>query len=521
MADGCTLSSSDDNQSVDAEMESFLPNLESSDLQHLQLKGDRLTWKSSLDSLKSFVKCNLQQQGKWSSPGGSMKQFKSTDKNLIINWYSKKQQTLCFQGRDGPTLKDRLVKLVHNMPGMTTNILDLNTSTVAVQTESQTMSPSALSEGSYTSGIQQTSPDREGQESLFQERPYSVMNADIEGLKLDLLILQKKVEENANLLSANMRKKEEHMVAAEGIDYKTRYDHLLSSLRKKEKDIEELEEKCLSFENRVLSLEQENDSLRLALKIIVQEKNECDSRPQKGDDRWSLVENTHPAKSMKYKRNQQTIPSDNIGTRNRFEPLGNEVQGSFINVSPTPNNEASDDRRNKVPSARHSKTSNSRNRTDGATRTSDSERNDPANQSAKRKEVFIVGDSILKNLQGRKISRSAKVKISSFPGCTTMDMRDHIKPILRKNPDAIVIHVGTNSLRSSASVRDCAEEIVNLATMISNESSADLAISGIIPRSDDESLAVKVSGVNKLLKTFCNQMDGGLSTIQMSLLNMT
>ena len=86
-----------------------------------------------------------------------------------------------------------------------------------------------------------------------------------------------------------------------------------------------------------------------------------------------------------------------------------------------------------------------------------------------------------------------------------MDMRDQIKPILRKKPDAIVIHVGTNSLRSSASARDCAEEIVNLATMINNESSADLAISGIIPRSDDEFLAFKVSCVNKILKTFCNQ----------------
>ena len=233
----------------------------------------------------------------------------------------------------------------------------------------------------------------------------------------------------------------------------------------------------------MLSLEQENDSLRLPLKIIVQEKNECDSRPQKADDRWSLVENTRPAKSMKNKRNQQTISSDNIRTRNRFEPLGNEVQGCFINVYPTPNNEASEDKRNKVPSARHSQTSNSRNRTDRATQTSDSERNDPANQSAKRKEVFIVSDSIFKNLQGRKISRSAKVKVSLFPGCTTstMDMRDHIKPTLRKNPDAIVIHVGTNSLRSSASVRDCAEEIANLATicMIGNDSSADLALSGI------------------------------------------
>ena len=100
-----------------------------------------------------------------------------------------------------------------------------------------------------------------------------------------LLNLQKKVEENANLLSANIQKQEEHMVAAEVIDYKTRCDHLLSTLRKKEKEIEDLEEKCLSCENRALSLEQDNDSLRLALRIIVQEKNECDSRPQKADDR--------------------------------------------------------------------------------------------------------------------------------------------------------------------------------------------------------------------------------------------
>ena len=97
-----------------------------------------------------------------------------------------------------------------------------------------------------------------------------MVSADIEGLKLDLLILQKKVEENANLLSANIQKQKELKVATEGIDYKTRCEHLLSTLRKKEREIEELEEKCLSFENRALSLEQENDSLRLApLRIIV------------------------------------------------------------------------------------------------------------------------------------------------------------------------------------------------------------------------------------------------------------
>ena len=120
------------NQFVDAEMELFLPNLESSDSQHLRLKGDRLARKISLNSLKSFLMCDLQQQGKWTSPGRNMKQFKSTNKNLIINWHSKKQQTLCFQGRGGPTLKDRLVQLVQNMPEMTNNIPDSNTSTTAV-----------------------------------------------------------------------------------------------------------------------------------------------------------------------------------------------------------------------------------------------------------------------------------------------------------------------------------------------------------------------------------------------------
>ena len=45
--------------------------------------------------------------------------------------------------------------------------------------------------------------------------------------------------------------------------------------------------------------------------------------------------------------------------------------------------------------------------------------------------------------------------------------------------------------------------------MISNESSTNLAISGIIPRSDEEFLAAKVSGVNKILKPFCNQIGWG------------
>ena len=71
------------------------------------------------------------------------------------------------------------------------------------------------------------------------------------------------------------------------------------------------------------------------------------------------------------------------------------------------------------------------------------------------------------------------------------DMRDHIKSISRKNPDEIVIHVGTNSLRpSETSLRDCGEEISNLTHMINEESSAELTTSDLVSRSDNENQAL-------------------------------
>ena len=89
---------------------------------------------------------------------------------------------------------------------------------------------------------------------------------------------------------------------------------------------------------------------------------------------------------------------------------------------------------------------------------------------------MIAGDSVLKHLQGHKISRNSRVKVSSFPGCTAEDMHDFIKPLLRKNPDEIILHVVTNSLRSCDTPRACADEIFDLATMISRESPAKIVL---------------------------------------------
>ena len=43
-------------------------------------------------------------------------------------------------------------------------------------------------------------------------------------------------------------------------------------------------------------------------------------------------------------------------------------------------------------------------------------------------------------------SKQSIVKVLNHPGSTSADMVDYIKPIVRRKPDALVIHTGTNDM---------------------------------------------------------------------------
>ena len=82
-------------------------------------------------------------------------------------------------------------------------------------------------------------------------------------------------------------------------------------------------------------------------------------------------------------------------------------------------------------------------------------------------------------------------------------MGDFVKPLLRKKPDNVVLHIGTNDLNTQEP-RLTAEGIVNLALQIEgDEPETNLAILGLIARADDKD--GKVLSVNKILKKFCRQ----------------
>lgn len=121
-----------------------------------------------------------------------------------------------------------------------------------------------------------------------------------------------------------------------------------------------------------------------------------------------------------------------------------------------------------------------------------------------RRSVVVLGDSMLSKLEGWRMSnRSTHVSIKSFPGATTYDMCDYIKPVLRKKPDNIVIHIGTNNLKLQEP-DEVADQIIQICETIENECpDSTISISELIQRSDDEQLSNKVSEVNKALKSFC------------------
>ena len=75
-----------------------------------------------------------------------------------------------------------------------------------------------------------------------------------------------------------------------------------------------------------------------------------------------------------------------------------------------------------------------------------SERHTKGNIKTKRNTV-IVGDSIIKYVKGWELSNpTQRVTVKSFSGANLEDMDDFINPILRKKPDQLVLHIGTNDL---------------------------------------------------------------------------
>ena len=138
--------------------------------------------------------------------------------------------------------------------------------------------------------------------------------------------------------------------------------------------------------------------------------------------------------------------------------------------------------------------------------TSKTDTSKSANRSSNKRTTVILGDSLLKNVRGwelkKRCNKNEQVYVKSFPGATTTDLKSYCIPSIEKDPECVIVHIGTNDLKSKKSEVEIAEEIVNLAKSVKSKD-IEVKISGLVPRGDG--LEAKRSKVNHVLHDLCNE----------------
>ena len=97
------------------------------------------------------------------------------------------------------------------------------------------------------------------------------------------------------------------------------------------------------------------------------------------------------------------------------------------------------------------------------------------------------------------------VKVHSFSGAKISCMTDHVKSTLGNvNLNHIVLHAGTDDLRTEYAASQIAKATIDLATWLKNDDNT-VTVSGIVPRLDN--LNNNTNEMNLCLLIICNEMN--------------
>ena len=121
--------------------------------------------------------------------------------------------------------------------------------------------------------------------------------------------------------------------------------------------------------------------------------------------------------------------------------------------------------------------------------------------------IFKMGDSMVKKLNDylltKKIKHKGIVQVRPFTTEKVSCMQDHVKPTIRDiNPQQIILHVGTDHLKTERTARQITKSIIDLSISLKKNGNM-IAVSGIVPRLDE--LNNKAAEVNNRLELMCKQ----------------
>lgn len=117
--------------------------------------------------------------------------------------------------------------------------------------------------------------------------------------------------------------------------------------------------------------------------------------------------------------------------------------------------------------------------------------------------MAILGDSLLNNIEGKGISKHGNVKVLSFPGATSDDLKHHIIPTINSKPDIIIMHIGSNDLTKGGDTTTNIQTIINKVKKSSAHSK--IVISSLLIRKDKNGIENQVNELNEKLKKICDE----------------
>lgn len=103
--------------------------------------------------------------------------------------------------------------------------------------------------------------------------------------------------------------------------------------------------------------------------------------------------------------------------------------------------------------------------------------------------LFIINENTL--------SRRLHTKVRSFAGSTVLDLYDYIKPLLRKQPDKIILVIGTNDIacESVSDILKCIKLLINF--ILKELPQCHVVVSEFIRRGKYSNLNEKMSKFNQ------------------------
>ena len=134
----------------------------------------------------------------------------------------------------------------------------------------------------------------------------------------------------------------------------------------------------------------------------------------------------------------------------------------------------------------------------------DNASNEKSSNDGRSKEVIVVGDSMLNNLNSCRLSKSKKFEVINFPGSTSTDIVENIDKIPEnQQPKSLIVHLGTNDFTKNINLLNSVKKIVNKTKKESPDTV--LRFSNIIVQKDKKNLEKLRTDTNARLKNYCAQ----------------